>query len=287
MPDRITVLGIDIGSTTSHCILVEASIAADGIERTRNRVVDPKILYQSEVTFTPFQNETIDTAALSHLLDTWLPNRQVPFREVTNVGAIITGLAAVSRNRVAIIEELRRRFPKASVITAEDPRLESWVAWHGAAGPLSLGRPGQPILNFDIGGGTTNLALGVDGRVLATGSYFIGARHFLVDKGQLIPRSHSARAILSARPELAALPAADTAQALARLYTGLLENLLTDAQSPILSQFEQAAFPATDLSSCTITFSGGVGELIYANSDPPLFSFGDIGGHLARAIRSS
>ena len=43
---------------------------------------------------------------------------------------------------------------------------------------LSKSHPTTPILNLDIGGGTTNLALGLDGQVLATGCLFVGARHF-------------------------------------------------------------------------------------------------------------
>ena len=43
---------------------------------------------------------------------------------------------------------------------------------------LSRSHPQMPFVNLDIGGGTTNLAVGIDGRVVGTGCLMVGARHF-------------------------------------------------------------------------------------------------------------
>ena len=61
------------------------------------------------------------------------------------------------------------------IATAGDPALESWLAFMGNCHALSLAKPGVPIVNIDVGGGTTNLALGIDGQVVAAGALHVGA----------------------------------------------------------------------------------------------------------------
>jgi len=69
------------------------------------------------------------------------------------------------------------------VATADDPCLESWLAFMGSCASLSREHPDRFILNLDIGGGTTNLALGKNQQVLRTGSLYLGARHVQVVPG--------------------------------------------------------------------------------------------------------
>ena len=84
------------------------------------------------------------------------------------------------------------------IATAGDPRLESWLAFQASAAGLSRSLPERMVLNLDIGGGTTNMALGKNGEVLRTGCLFVGARHVQVVPGtyQIVKLSTFARRLL-------------------------------------------------------------------------------------------
>src|SRR5205807_8088709 len=109
-----------------------------------------------------------------------------------------TGLAARAATAAAAVGLVRRRLGDALVATADDPCLESWLAFLGSCAGLSRAQPDTPVLNLDIGGGTTNLALGRAGEVLRTGCLFVGARHIQVVPGgyRIVKLSRYARALL-------------------------------------------------------------------------------------------
>jgi len=54
-----------------------------------------------------------------------------------------------------VMDAVRRRLGDAFIATADDPCLEAWLAFHGSCAALSRAQPHTPILNLDIGGGTT------------------------------------------------------------------------------------------------------------------------------------
>ena len=76
-----------------------------------------------------------------------------------------------------LIEIVRSRLGDALVATADDPCLEAWLAFQASAAGLSKSHPERWVINLDIGGGTTNIAVGKAGEVFRTGSLFVGARH--------------------------------------------------------------------------------------------------------------
>src|SRR5205814_3577070 len=113
--------------------------------------------------FTPFQgDDQIDLGVLEGLLDTWLAAGHVQASELFGGGALLTGLTAQKENASALVRLIRRRLGDALVATADDPCLESWLAFMGSCAELSRQHPDRNILNLDIGGGTTNIALGHD-----------------------------------------------------------------------------------------------------------------------------
>ena len=94
------------------------------------------------------------------------------------------GTGGGEKNADAIARRVRgARFDGALIATADDPLLESWLAFMGAASALSLAHPETAFVNLDIGGGTTNVALGINGEVLSAGSFWIGARHLQFHAG--------------------------------------------------------------------------------------------------------
>ena len=107
--------------------------------------------------------------------------------------------------------------------------LESWLAFAGAAAPLSRARPGVPVLNLDIGGGTTNPAVGIDGDVVAAGCLHVGARHVRVRPGTLevTGTSELGRALLDEA-------GGDPAAVVARMVRALEDLVLGRPVDPLL-----------------------------------------------------
>jgi ethanolamine utilization protein EutA len=299
MNDIVQLVGLDFGTTTSSAVVAHSELRRNAVTgRVELGYVEET--YRSEMVFTPFAGERLDEAALERLIDDWFEAGAVRPAELFGGGALLTGLTAQRSNAPGLVALVRRRLGNALVATADDPCLESWLAFMGSCARLSRAHPDVPILNFDIGGGTTNLALGRGGDVRRTGCYFIGARHFQVDPGTYRLRSVSkyARALLDhlgIRCDVGAeLPPAVVAT-FVDWYAAQLEALASDradSEQAIVALHRQIGFSLPpDVGEVAITFSGGVGELIYRHVHgepwPATTRYGDVGIDLAQRIVAS
>ncbi len=175
MPREVQLVGFDIGTTTSSALVATAELAENSINR-RFELSGVRERFRSELIFTPFNDRGIDEQSLGKSLRQWLAAAGVQPENIFGGGALLTGLAAQQANAAAVVQLVRQIAGNAMVATADDPCLESWLAFLGSCDALSRTHPQTPILNLDIGGGTTNLALGQAGQVLRTGCLFVGAR---------------------------------------------------------------------------------------------------------------
>ena len=131
--------------------------------------------FRSEMVFTPtLGDDRIDLDQAERLLDGWLDAGQIDRAELFGGEALLTGLTAQKENAAGLIGLIRRRLGQSLVATADDPCLESWLSFMGSSASLSRQHPDKPLVNLDIGGGTTNLALGRNGQVERTGCQFLG-----------------------------------------------------------------------------------------------------------------
>jgi len=300
LPPPIKLIGLDFGTTTSSALLVEARYLRDPLSG-RSEIRELGEPYRSDIVFTPYLGERIDEARVSALLDGWLEAASARPEEIVGGGAIITGLCARRANAVDLARLIRARIGGAVIATADDPCLESFLAFMGSAAALSRARPTEPVLNLDIGGGTTNLALGLDGEVIQAGCLFVGARHVEVEPGSYRIRAlseHAQRLFvalgIAARP--GSLLAPEEVSAVLDFQTELLEAAVTGRQAPFQSEPGKAHVdvpfrlpPA--MAPPSLTYSGGVGELLYARlggqPPPSTTAFGDLGIDLAARIRAS
>src|SRR5262249_32194106 len=120
------------------------------------------------------------------------------------------------------------RLADAIVATADDPRLESWLAFMGNCHAISLAHPQTPILNLDIGGGTTNLALGLGGGVVDFGCVVACARQFEFTPGtytltRLSSYAEQLLAALSINRHAGETLKSDEVSAIVDFYAGLIE----------------------------------------------------------------
>lgn len=293
--DAVVLVGLDFGSTTTSLLAVEAGIASH-CATGRMALQNARLLARPEPVFTPFRGASLDLVALRATIEAWLTAAGIAREEVFAGGAIVTGLAAARDNADALARLVVELLGEAVVATADDPRLEAWLAFMGGSAALSRAHPQTPILNLDIGGGTTNPALGLGGQVMATGSYFIGARHLEFEPGSYRLRglSRYGAAILDHLHIGSRAGAVLTTDDVARVTGFFLDGLkaLVAGEDRFFAGeparlIVQAPYVATDAPAAVVTFSGGVGELVYALAEGARFettAYGDLGVDLARAI---
>ena len=299
MGERVILLGLDFGSTTSSALVASAKVARSS-STGHMQLNDIQVIYKSEPVFTPFINQNIDTEKVAKLIANWLDESGVKVTDIFSGGSMITGLAAQAGNAAALSKLIINMVGESVIATANDPCLESWLAFMGSCAALSRYHADVPIINFDIGGGTTNVALGVNGDVQQTGCYFIGARHFQFIAGsyQLTGMSSYGAALLddlSINKAIGETLSEDEVNKIITFYIGFLKAIVagdTDfLSSPGAQKQSQVAFIINQNSRPKITFSGGVGELLYkisAGETPATTTyFGDFGIDLAIAISRS
>ena len=301
MPDDVTLIGLDFGTTTSSAVVATANLARSAVT-ARVELSHVRERFRSEMVFTPLDElDRLDELQVEVLLDGWLAAGAVRTEDLFGGGALLTGLTAQKVNAAALVRLIRRRLGDALIATADDPRLESWLAFMGSCAGLSRANPTQAILNLDVGGGTTNLALGMGGQVLRTGCLFVGARHVHVVPGsyRIVSLSRYARALLDHLEIGRSLGDSLTdgeVQAILDFYLSLLESAASGSgeapPDPINQLHTQIPFRRpSNGTDVAITFSGGVGELIYGHLQgkpwPPTTHFGDLGIDLAKRIVGS
>jgi ethanolamine utilization protein EutA len=295
-------VGIDVGSTTTSMMVARARLVRNCVTG-RNELGDVEPLFRPDPVFTPFQDETLDIAALAAQIDRWVAEAQLDPATVASGGALVTGIAARAENARSVTQLIKQRFQQAVVATADDPCLESWLAFMGNCLELSRAEPERPFINLDIGGGTTNIAWGEAGEVRRCGCYYIGARHVQVEPGTYRVRrlSEFGRDVFLALgiPTFEGYELKhDELSAVLDFSVGLLIDAIQGRclgdNSPLARRLCQSDFiPPADLGRVTpvITLSGGVGELAYRYARgeplPATTAFGDLGIDLARAICQS
>ena len=172
----VRLVGLDFGTTTSSCVVASASLMHNAVSG-RKELTGIREEFRSELVFTPFKDGRLDEDRLQQYVDEWLAAGDVTPQEIFGGGALLTGLAARQENASWLMDLVRSRLGDALIATADDPCLEAWLAFQASASALSRSQPDRWVINLDIGGGTTNLAAGKNGEVMATGSLFVGARH--------------------------------------------------------------------------------------------------------------
>jgi ethanolamine utilization protein EutA len=285
--DEIVVLsvGVDIGSSTSH--LVFSRIVLERLD-SRYVVSTREAFYQSDILLTPYAaEEEIDPAALGAFIDRQYRDANVDPDEIDTGALILTGVAVRRRNARRIGELFARQAGKMVAVSAGDS-LETVMAAHGAGAVARSIRDRATVMNVDVGGGTSKIAVCADGRVIDVTALDVGARLVCLDGGGRIVRVEEAGRRFGAEIGVALEPgtplAAEAARAMAAYMAKCLFEAMegaspTAAGSGLLRLDPLSSRAAIDL----VTFSGGVSEYIYGREAA---SYGDLGVLLAQEIRT-
>ncbi|TMC51670.1 MAG: hypothetical protein E6J19_16050, partial [Chloroflexi bacterium] len=175
---QLRTVGIDVGTTTSHLIFSELTLERQGIRlSSAYTVTERRVVSRSEVTLTPYSSpRRIDTDALAAFIDRAYAQAGWT-RDMVDTGAVIaTGEAARKENAAAIVALFSEQSGRFVCATAGH-HLEALLAAHGS-GAVALSRSKETplVLNVDIGGGTTKLAVCRSGKVIETAALDVGAR---------------------------------------------------------------------------------------------------------------
>lgn len=300
MSNPVFVLGIDIGSTTSSILIAKMTIVKN-IVTGKVELLNKKVVFQSEPVFTPFNANRLDAQKIGELINDCFSESGLKVTDIFSSGVLLTGLAAKSENASVINSFVRSLIPNCLIARADDPGFESWLAFMGSCRAISLEYPNREVLNLDIGGGTTNPGFGINGDVFGTGCYFIGARHFRFIPGTYVLEGISKYGLqaldkLGIKKSVTQELGQKEIDLILDYYMQSLEAIV-DAQEDffkreLFSFLEQIPFSIPkNLSECIITFSGGVGELVYRiaerKSVPGKTFYGDLGIDLAVRIFGS
>ena len=286
MPDLLSV-GLDVGTTTTQMVVSRLQVAnrASGFTVPRLEIAQRQVIYRSSVHFTPLkQGELVDVAALDRLVRREYEAAGIRREQVDTGAVIITGETSRKENAAAVLEGLSGLAGDFVVATA-GPDLESVLAARGAG--AFARSAGKRVLHMDIGGGTSNLCLIEDGKILATGCLNVGGRLLkLDDKGRISYRSDVLEGITELK--VGDVPTPAQLLELARVLTSALEMAAglrqpTDILCKLTTKENEKNWeiPRDVIPS----FSGGVADCIAKDYEP--LQFGDIGPVLGRAIRES
>src|SRR3954471_9515767 len=284
----LTSVGIDIGSAGTQVIFSKVHLRRLSEEMTsRYYVVGRETLFRSPVALTPYQSEErIDDAKLRAIIDDAYQQACISAKDIDTGVVILTGEALRRDNAQAIAGLLAEQGGDFVCATAGH-NMEAMLAGYGSGAARVSSDQGKRILNIDIGGGTTKLALVENGRVIATAAIHVGGRLQVVDdEGKIIRldpagQHHAAQAGFHWHKGDNTEPAALDKVAEYMAYALIAAIRMRPLPPPLLALY--LTEPIAELTRIDgVMFSGGVGEYVYGRETR---DFGDMGLRLGNAMR--
>jgi ethanolamine utilization protein EutA len=287
---ELTTVGIDIGSSTSHLMFARVHLQRlSSALSSRFVVVDRRVMWQSPILLTPYLPDyTIDTAALARFIARCYADAGLERSAVDSGAVILTGEALKRKNARAIADLFSEEAGKF-VCASAGHHMECQMAAHGS-GAMRLSKSrGVTVLNIDVGGGTTKLALIKGGELLATAAIAVGGRLVVADDGRVTRLEEPASAIaaslgikLALGEDLMARDRRALADRMAEIVVAMIDRRTPDDLMRHLLVTDPWPTHVLDEPIDAMTFSGGVAEYLYGRETA---RFGDLGYELAHELR--
>ncbi len=286
---ELTSVGVDIGSSTSHVIFSRIILEKDLTSRTEKfEITERSVIHSGPVHLTPFKDpKTIDYDALRDLLLADYTAAGIDVKKVDTGAVIITGESAKKKNAEEIVNALAGETGKFVAATA-GPNFESVLAAYGSGAVSRSGMTGRTIMNVDVGGGSSNIAVCKDGKVISTTAMNVGGRLVATDTNGVVVRlEDTGREV--AREIGLSIDVGDRIddEIKKKLARALAESLVEVLKGPPKSSLTEMLMMTTPLNYIEdiddISFSGGVAEYIYGSEER---DFCDLGIDLASEIKA-
>jgi ethanolamine utilization protein EutA len=287
---ELTTVGIDIGSSTTHLMFARVHLQRlTTALSSRFVVINRKMLWQSPILLTPYLPDyTIDVDELGGFLGGCYAYAGIEPGDIDSGAVILTG-EAIKRHNARAIADLFSEEAGKFVCASAGHHMECQLAAHGSgAVALSRGHAAR-LLNVDIGGGTTKLALIENGALVATAAIAVGGRLLVEDaKAGLTRIEEPMREIASSLGITLALgqplAAADRERIVARMVRLIMRMIDRRPPDELMGRLlVTEAWPAAlaNRGIDALTFSGGVAEYLYKRERR---TFGDLGFELAHEL---
>jgi len=277
-------VGVDIGSSTSHIIFSKIMMERMG---TRYVVTKREAIYKSEVLLTPYSDDTtIDADILGAFISRQYMLAGFSPDEIDTGALILTGVAVRRTNARAIGDLFAAQAGKFVAVSAGDALETMLVAYGSGAVALSHHRKAR-VMNVDIGGGTSKIAVCVNGEVVDITALDVGARIICFDNDGRINRLEEAGRVHAAEAGLTIKPgdvisSDDLARIIDIMVTRLFQTMGVDQIEKETSDLMRLASLKNPSRPDIVTFSGGVSEYIY---DHETKNYGDLGVLLAAEVK--
>lgn len=295
--EEIFSVGIDIGTTTTSVVVSKLKIknVAAGFLVPKIEIIDKTVIHRSDVYFTPLMNENaIDFNGIEKIMRDEYKVAQVNTEEIKTGAVIITGDAARTENAESVLKAISRMAGSFVVATA-GPHLEAYIAGLGSGAAAYSAQKHTMVANADVGGGTTNISVFDDGKLITTLCADIGGRLIRFEpwtdrvEGFIQGGETTARHMGISLERNQALSLSEInkigdilAESLVSILRGKPDNL---ANKLALGELVENIKPEY------VMFSGGVGRLVYEDDHvddvKTATRFGDLGPSLALGLKKA
>jgi ethanolamine utilization protein EutA len=250
-------------------------------------LVDREIIYESDIIFTPLLDRfTIDIESIIDFCEEEYRKAGITPEMVESGAVVVTGETAKKQNAEEIVRRLSSKSGKF-VSAAAGPNYESVLGAMGS-GIVDMSREAKrTIMNVDIGGGTSNIAIASNGDILSTACINVGGRLLGIDKAFKIWRIDEPTNFLMQELgmdyKLDDIIPEEDARLIAREYAkALMEVMRGPATSRIAKELMMTDDLDFSVSVDEYSFSGGIAEIYYGGEE----IYDDIGRFLAEEIKT-
>lgn len=286
---ELTTVGIDIGSSTSHLIFSKLTLRRLGQHlSSRYVVVSREVLHASPILLTPYTADyTIDAERLGTFIRESYQEAGLTPGQVDTGAIILTG-EAVKRTNARAIADLFAAEAGKFVCASAGHNLETVMAAHGSGAVARSREAGLTILNVDVGGGTSKLALVTNGEIVQTAALEVGGRLVALDAESRVtriePAARMAAEVAGVSLHLDEVLSDDNRASIARVLADCLVTAMRSEPSSELGKqlWVTPPFQATGPID-VIIWSGGVSEYLYRREQR---DFGDLARPLADALQT-
>ena len=296
MKETLISVGIDVGTTTTQVIFSNITIEnmSSGARVPEFKIVEKEIFYKGKIHFTPLRSNTeIDETALKEIIEREYKIAGINPDDIDSGAVIITGETARKENAQNISKVLSGYAGEFVVATA-GPDLEGIIAGKGSGAAKLSYENNDIVANFDIGGGTTNIAVFSQGEPIDTTCLDIGGRLLRFDKSGLVEYISPKLADICKEVNINIEKGKKYPDEVIRKICRYMAEILLEVSGarPRSRLLELTLSPKStalrlDYKIDRVSFTGGVADYIYNNqAETDLYKFGDIGILLGYEIKA-
>lgn len=296
MAETILSVGIDIGTSTTSLVfstLTFENVSGD-MAMPKTEITEKKIIYRSPVYFTPLKSDTeLDAELIRILIEKEYQTAGIKPSDVETGAVIITGDTARKTNADKVLASISE-FAGDFVVATAGPRLESILAGKGSGAEQYSVETIETICNMDVGGGTTNTATFYNGCCIDADCMDIGGRLIRFSPGTktveyIFPKIEQLALENGIDIKIGKVVTEEQVNKISQIMAhSMLEKLnpQTNDRNFFFLCTEEDAKHLVSKKPDVVSFSGGVGRLVYEETKGNKFAYNDIGVFLADAIKN-